>query len=341
MTRDNNDNKLEAALSANNRIALIVGAAVLAVVIGAVGVALYFTSSPSFFARYSSLSRRYDTLSTSSHKDLACSDCHSDARGPVVYRLALVADFYAGLLGKQSDPLFTKLAPPTRDACIRCHANDWSDDSARTAKVPHPAHLKVANETRDCVGCHRWTAHEETYMANHKKMPFSGVCATYGCHVGFKPAAACPTCHHSLQNSDEQWKQVHPQVVQVIGANACLETCHNANQCRQCHTTGVTPVFNGLATQQGLQEIEANHVKADWVQQHGRFALQDKSKCLTCHVSEGECQDCHSQRPAFHGSKATWLGQHQPQAKADRQRCLTCHKESFCEACHNQFKAMR
>ncbi len=325
-------------------------AAVVVTVIASVCAAIYLTSAPAFLSRYHGLSPSYDSLQSSAHKNLPCSDCHSSQRGPVADELALVGDFYLGLFNKQNtQPVFTKLAAPTNAECLKCHSTDWSDDSSRTDKsadstssayVPHPAHLRVAAETRACVTCHKWTAHEESYMQGHKKMPFSSVCASFPCHVGVKPPEACPTCHHILQNANGVWKQVHPQIVQTVGANACLETCHTADQCRTCHTTGKTPVFQGPAVQVGLQSIEVLHKKSDWLQMHGAQALLDQSKCFQCHVSDGECRACHSQRPAFHGPPPpdlTWIGTHKNFA-TDKRRCLECHQEQFCTNCHNQFK---
>lgn len=314
-----------------------VGVVVLLAVL-AFGTALWATSSPTYFKGYHDLVRRYGTLETSAHKDLACADCHSDSRTAIGYRLGLIGDFYAGLFSKSRMPLFTKFEPPTRDACMKCHSLDWSIYAERTAKVPHPAHLKVQTETRDCVGCHRWTAHEEDYMQRHKSMPFSGVCAAYGCHAGYKSKASCGTCHHSLSATPVVWRQSHPDTVRVIGPNACLERCHTGDQCRLCHTTGKVPVFTGLQTRTGLEYIQTQHAKANWVQKHGAIALADKGKCLECHVSQRECEDCHSQRPAFHGSTKTWVGKHKNYA-TNPARCYECHAASWCKKCHQLFKA--
>jgi hypothetical protein len=216
---------------------------------------------------------------------------------------------------------------------------DWSDNAKRTAKIPHPAHLRVADEPRECVKCHKWTAHEESYMQKHKSMPFSTVCASFGCHVGWKTTDECGSCHHSLQEGKGEWKKVHRVTVQAFGPNGCLESCHDAGQCRQCHTTGKRPEFKsgGVA---GVTQIEREHVKKSWLAKHGSFALADERKCLVCHVSEGECQDCHAKRPAFHGSPSTWLTKHKDLAK-NKKRCLTCHQQKFCDDCHKQFKEMR
>jgi nitrate/TMAO reductase-like tetraheme cytochrome c subunit len=321
-------------------LAAIVVVGVVAVVALLVGVPVVSMDSPAFFSRYPELSKNYQKLETSSHKGLTCSDCHVDKRNVIVHDLALAGDYYASVIGKQKTPLFTKFEAPGNDACLGCHRNDWSDDASRTAKVPHPAHLRVASETRSCVKCHKWTAHEETTMQKHKTMPFSGVCASYGCHVGTKTSDQCATCHHSLAQGD--WKAEHAKVVQTAGASGCLESCHDISQCRQCHTTGKQPTVAGPTVESGLQAIQTAHVKADWLQQHGAIARNDQSQCMKCHVSDGQCRECHSQRPAFHGSQATWIGTHKDVAKNNEQRCAgTCHQKSWCDACHKQFKEMR
>jgi hypothetical protein len=323
------------------RIALWVGVAVAAVLVIAIGIALFATSRPGFYARYARLQRSHESLATSAHKGLRCTQCHEPTRGPISQNAALVGEFYRSLYKTPREPLFVKLAPPTRDACLACHSRDWSDDAKKTMKVPHPAHLRVITEKRDCIICHKWTAHEEVYMAKHTAMPFSTVCASFECHVGTKTADDCKNCHHVLQESLGAWKDLHPATVRVAGPNGCLETCHEAEQCRYCHTTGKLPAFKNVIAQSGVKAIELQHVKADWISKHGAMALADKSKCLICHVSEGECQDCHSKRPAFHGPQSSWLGAHQPIAKKDKRRCLACHENAWCEECHKQFKEMR
>lgn len=307
----------------------------------AVALALALTSRSSYLARYDSLERSYKTLEASSHKGLECSACHRDGRAAVVRTAARVGDFYRGLAGDPSDPVFMRVGKVSAEACRSCHEEDWSDDASRTSKIPHPAHLRVASEKRDCIECHKWTAHEEAYMETHKSMPFSGVCASFGCHVGTKKNTECGSCHHVLQDAKLPWKQAHPEVVRTSGPNGCLESCHDAEQCRTCHTTGKTPKFDGTIAQTGMKAIEREHVKADWLAKHGKLAVKDESKCMACHVSRGECEDCHAKRPAFHGPKKTWLNRHKQFAEKNEKGCLTCHEKSWCEECHDQFKEMR
>ena len=320
------------------RWVLWVALGIVAVLAIGIVVGLYATSRPSFYARYRLYKRNYTTLQSSAHEGLRCGQCHGGTTGAVGYA-ARVGDFYRGIAKTPKQPIFVELSTPMSDACRKCHMYDWSDNAKRTAKIPHPAHLRVADEPRECVKCHKWTAHEESYMQKHKSMPFSTVCASFGCHVGWKTTDECGSCHHSLQEGKGEWKKVHRVTVQAFGPNGCLESCHDAGQCRQCHTTGKRPAFKagGVA---GVTQIEREHVKRNWLAKHGAFALADESKCLICHVSEGECQDCHAKRPAFHGSPSTWLTRHKDLSK-NKKRCLTCHKQRFCDDCHKQFKEMR
>jgi hypothetical protein len=309
--------------------------------LGIVG-AFYVTQKPAYLSRYGGMQRSYSSMQASSHKDLPCTACHSTPGGPIGYQVALVGDFYANLFRKPGYlPTFVTLGAPTREKCLNCHAYDWSMNAERTSKVPHPAHLRAIDEKRDCVTCHRWTAHEEVYQQQHTKMPFSVVCASFGCHVGWKQPPQCKNCHHQLQQSLGVWKEQHPAVVRVAGPNGCLEKCHNANQCRECHTTGKTPVFPKTIAPSTVTTIEVAHVKSDWLSQHGAFALQDKQKCLICHVTFQECKDCHEHKPAFHGTDNTaWIGTgHEKFAKANPKRCFACHEPAECNNCHTQFQA--
>ncbi|MDH4140930.1 MAG: hypothetical protein OEV43_10225 [Coriobacteriia bacterium] len=322
------------------RIIGVVAVIALAAIVAAAVLALIVTSRPEFFSRYHVLERRYVNLEQSAHEGIGCRSCHETQ--PIANGFALIGDYYASFFKRGATPRFFQFAPPLNQACVKCHEGDWSSEATRTARIPHPAHTRVASETRSCVECHKWTAHLEPYAEEHKQMPFSGVCVAYGCHVGTKKTEQCFQCHHVLHESGEQWRTEHPSVVKVAGQNPCLESCHKVAQCQLCHTTGKRPKFTGLTIEIGMKAIEQLHVKPEWTTRyHGEEALKDKSKCLRCHQSQGECDECHRQRPAFHGSTTTWIGRHKKSSKSvDDPRCLTCHKKPWCEDCHRQFEEM-
>lgn len=319
-------------------VLLVAVAAVLALLL-AIPLVVTAVAPQSFFGRYHELSVNFEELGTSRHAGVGCYSCHGTLHGPVAYGFALAGDFYANLLKSTGEPRFLRFGSPAREECLACHKTAWSYNAARTANVPHPAHMRVMNETRECVECHKWTAHEETYMEEHKEMPFSGICVAYGCHVGFRSVDQCTSCHHALRDEEEDWLVEHPAVAQSIGVVSCLEICHDADQCRLCHTTGERPVFDGLQTQTGLEDIERLHVADDWTTAHGPTALADQSKCMQCHVSEGECRACHRHRPASHDPVETWISSHKDVVDPeDKVRCMTCHERSWCDECHEAFK---
>ncbi|MDO8915403.1 MAG: hypothetical protein Q7W16_04905 [Coriobacteriia bacterium] len=322
------------------RFAVGVVTAVVLAVLAAVAVPLLATSTPSFFSRYHLLERRYVNLEGSAHEGIGCRTCHETA--PVANGMALVADFYRSLVTTDPLPTYFTFGPPRREACLTCHANDWSDDASRTARIPHPAHARVASEKRDCVTCHKWIAHLETVMIKHKTMPFSGVCVSYGCHVGTKATAQCFDCHHVLHEDGKKWDVTHRTVAKATGENACLEKCHQVAQCQLCHTTGERPKFTGLPIEVSTKAIEELHVQKDWTAKyHGPEAIKDEARCMLCHVSEAQCADCHLERPRFHGSPSTWIGRHKKATKrVDDPRCIACHDKAWCEDCHRQFKEM-
>lgn len=322
------------------RIVGLIAAAFVVVVAMGVAAPLIATSSADFFSRYHLLNRRYVNLESSAHEGIGCRACHET--NALQNGMQLTADFYSGLYKRGAVPQYFKFTRPLNKACLACHETDWSSDGKRTSRIPHPAHTRVSSETRSCAGCHKWTAHLETYMAKHKKMPFSGVCVSYGCHVGTKQSEQCFNCHHVLRQTAANWKKRHPKVVREVGQNGCLEQCHKVEQCQTCHTTGKTPKFTGLVVRTGLDDIEKLHVRKDWTaKNHGTIALKGRDKCLLCHQSQGECQECHRYRPAFHGDPTTWIGSHvKVTKKVNDPRCLECHKQPWCEECHKKFKEM-
>jgi nitrate/TMAO reductase-like tetraheme cytochrome c subunit len=325
-------------LSALPKLVKIIAGVLALVIVAAIVVPAVLMARPAQIARLHGLQDNYDTLSTSLHAGLACRDCHGDERGALVGTLASTAEFYRSLFVDEA-PAFMRLEKPAPDACLSCHEHDWSYLAERTVRVPHPAHMRVSTEARDCVECHKWTAHQEEYSEQHKTMAFSAVCAAYPCHVGWKGEDTCQTCHHTLVEEEGGWAAAHPDAVLTVGDSGCLESCHEVRQCQQCHTTGETP-FTGTPTPTETKQIEGMHAKADWVRRHGTVALGDQAKCLSCHVSLGACESCHSRRPDSHGPTDTWITQHKNIVQ-NEQQCITCHKQVWCDDCHNQFKEMR
>lgn len=307
------------------------------IVLAAVAVPLYATSTPAFYGRYQRYAARYQAWKISSHKNVACMQCHIG--NGLRQDAALVGEYYRSGPNARR-PVFATLPPASSAGCRSCHKTDRAFDVARLMQVPHPAHPDLATETRDCVTCHKWVAHSEKYQAQHKKMPFTGICISFGCHVGTKKKSECRLCHHVQSIAPKQWRAVHPQVVVKRGENSCFDYCHKPTQCRQCHETGKNPFDEkGVAPKQ-LAGLISEHGLPTWLSVHGKEAQADKERCFYCHGSAEACRDCHSRRPAFHGPKSSWLGRHQKLGK-NKTRCLECHVQKDCNDCHRVFKEGR
>jgi len=320
------------------RVKVLVGLVAVLLII-TIGLPATLMSQPAVIGRVAELTDNSASLQASMHTGMTCGQCHVDSRGRLLGTFARVADFYRTVLSPETELAYIEFETPRADACIVCHEETWSADAERTTRIPHPAHLRLSEETRECVECHKWTAHQEPYMEEHKTMEFSGLCSAYGCHSGWKRMDECASCHHSLLEEPEEWATLHPSVVFTSGDGGCLELCHDVSQCRQCHTTGESP-FEGVPDQTERDALEAEHAQADWTRTHGPRALRDQSACLTCHISLGPCQNCHAQRPASHGPEGMWIGAHQDAVKVEGQ-CMTCHEQTYCDHCHDQFKEMR
>jgi len=149
-----------------------------------------------------------------------------------------------------------------------------------------------------------------------------------------------------------------------LDAGRCLE-CHGAepdshfrlpNDCAQCHRP-LAGVDGGDERFRNLAEPAEHEGRRFVLEVHGREALEDVSRCATCHV-EDQCAGCHVDAslepiPSVPSAPAHWNvpllaaeyptpgthdapsfdrthGRPEP-AAAD---CSTCHTRNDCAACH-------
>jgi len=327
------------------KISGVAGAIAVCLVLLLVGIPFLITSRADFFAGYSGLKSYYRGWSESSHKDVACSECHTSPGlfSTAGYRARAVGEFYREMMTTTSaaKPQLTNFGKPTSEACFACHGNEGEPAMLGPLKVPHLAHIDVAQETRDCVGCHKWVGHKEAYQAKHKKLPLNAVCLDFGCHAGTAQKDKCSNCHHRATTSEAQWRVVHKDAVNDNGQNNCFDYCHDSDYCRKCHTTGQKPTDGataGTAIQPG--DLISKHANSThWMNKHGEVAVIDASKCLNCHISMEYCNSCHKKRPASHGKKERWMAAHKKVVKRESDKgCLACHQRKTCDKCHELFK---
>lgn len=152
---------------------------------------------------------------------------------------------------------------------------------------------------------------------------------------GKLPREECIACHGDMKTSKLPLHRMH--LTTTLAKFSCPD-CHDRieldkasperavhvapRECKGCHGGRVLP-------------WRPEHTKDDWVQVHGKIALEDSQKCMSCHeYGLAFCKDCHSKKPPSHKPKDIWLGKHQVKAKEDTRTCLACHKTDFCKKCH-------
>lgn len=201
----------------------------------------------------------------------------------------------------------------SKEECIACHG------TMKGSKLPlHRIHLTSHLVKFACHDCHEKISLEKRSNERVVRLVNVGFCKN--CHSkfsGLKPTsvmkpvdfqADCTLCHsgkHAFRHAKEYLSQII-----------------SPRECKGCHGERVLP-------------WRAEHTKDDWVQKHGSIALDEGSKCMSCHeYGLSFCTECHKEKPSSHKPRETWLDQHKVKAKSDTRSCLTCHKQDFCKKCH-------
>ena len=266
--------------------------------------ALKLTSHPMFCSSCHNMDEFYATWQHSSHKNVACTDCHFDP-GPT----ALVEGKIAGLVQVVKYVSHSYAPKPhamiSNESCMRpgCHAE--MDHEKETylfhgrIKFRHDKHLNGSprGKTLNCVSCHGYTG-----MGEHISITKT-TCLT--CHFydrKSKPVATgqCTTCHSLPDKPVTFMGQEFKHRKFLAGKeNVRCEHCHNQvtqgagaispTRCRSCHSNKPREIGDH-------DEFHITHVSK------GHF------DCLQCHdeikhgthpmaqdlLAKGNCKSCHS-----------------------------------------------
>lgn len=201
------------------------------------------------------------------------------------------------------------------------------------------------NKNSFCKGCHKYELpHPEEFKKFHsstgKKAP--GTCQY--CHTYRE---VCSDCHHEGATNKIPWQKVHGPMVNKSGAGSCLEKCHKAEYCVQCHTSlKVVPASHKGTWTRDVSAKQAVHATTFEKQPescdycHGKKAPNGNKFCKGCHKVDMPHPDGYSAVPE--GAKAAkgQGGQH-AEAFAKKQTtvavCNNCHNVAFCNGCHHQY----
>jgi hypothetical protein len=231
-------------------------------------------------------------------------------------------------------------------SCVSCHRLSLLEKGGMAYQYFTGDNLNFAKQGVQCRSCHREarviTPSEDLRIPHSFHLEQNIACAN--CHPG--------AGHLSSATTKSRITASYPTQVMAL----CLR-CHYQKKgtlsCRSCHQR---------------PQVTLPHLQPDWGTSHGISAMEDLSKCNTCHqytlfLDESRsnstvmflsspaayCQDnalcanCHQRRPPSHGSY--FLHDH-PQLAIERENsCEVCHKWDFplpvekvpalyCQQCH-------
>lgn len=341
-----------------HRRAILTLAGIAAAVVLVFQVAFYFVSARSELCGTCHIMTPYlEMWRASSHRDVACVECHSE------YRYALSRVWVKYALGIYT----TQLRAEVPDArCLACHQHQDLDTDEMFLKNIHFSHQGHMGEMRrgkrlHCTSCHTGSAMAGTSIAQrehvvlqeqvcftcHFKGAEAGQAAT-GCLVCHGPPSTVVT-HHGIEFDHETY----------LKRGVRCETCHtevtrgDANvpreRCWSCHVAHMEayedPVrVHEIHVQRRIIDCRRCHNTLE----HGKFTMTGAlgDRCESCHtpvhtpqekmyvgiggrgvpdtpdtmfLARVACNSCHV--PTEGGPAAA--------GKALRESCVTCHGPGY------------
>jgi len=243
----------------------------------------YFALRPSFLTHYANLRVAHTTWSTSTHKDVACQQCHVPPTvvAQTSYAARMLGQFYLSLV--MPSKLIATFDKPTNAACQDCHVELVKAAPKGDLLIPHQAHVGVLK--LECIRCHAYLVHEKSPEGKHT--PPMAACLK--CHDGVQAKNACVTCHTAKAAPDSHkaadWVIVHPQKQ----AGVDCAKCHGWTKdwCADCHS-----------------RRPPSHT-AEWRTAHAT-AVKVRRNCESCHVAS-DCIRCHGDVPQLNFDPAVTL----------------------------------
>lgn len=222
--------------------------------------------------------------------------------------------------------------PPELSGCEACHGPGRAHATSRAKRKQIVAWSSLTTEQAKavCLKCHGPKGGAPLPQTHG---PVNLTCNT--CHevhrkTGFdallrqEQKAACLQCHPQIATAT-------PEEHHVDVGMPCA-TCHDPH----IHTTGmpVKPAREACAQCHGQGGIQpASHKDPNFGTTHGKLALTNMPRCLTCHDKQKDCTSCHGVEmphpegyvPFGHAADVTFETQ---------QKCQKCHQPTLCNACH-------
>lgn len=265
------------------------------------------------------------TWRVSSHKDVACGQCHL---------MPGIGDMIRAKISKQNESSYNKHNAKLKESsahilnanCENCHTKTAETIVYHSLKISHKKHLERGIE---CTFCHANVVHGPN--AAVKNIPKMSSCLE--CHDGSRASNSCELCHETFgarksSNFSSDWIAGHKR--EVANDITSCKQCHKEDFCQNCHQSTAT---RQIPTKLNIKESKLRAHPSGWIKTHSDLAKKNPSNCKTCHA-ERFCIACHQEKiPASH-SNSMWFSNHGKQIAQDASSCIVCHKSAFCLKCH-------
>ncbi|RXJ01677.1 cytochrome C [Anaerobacillus alkaliphilus] len=337
---------------------------------------LAVTSTQTFCNSCHEMAPENVTHLSTSHSEVKCTKCHIEPGLPQTIKGKVMAlkEVYRHVTRTQPNPI--AVTHTVNDVvCLRCHSENRDVTPNGDLIVAHQKHI---HKEIACVTCHSGVAHAKTVerglnthdlydywvMDNAKAL----VTSKY-----INPnMGTCIDCHEKYNQGLEPWRDKNyaltippnklDETYETVPSNVVLREVSSqitdvevSMECATCHSDIDTP---------------KDHNYINWNNNHGKTALTELNKCVTCHeedkwvrrvqpqtmeellkengphldfyvpdifVVKSEsrklvfCYTCHSERPEGHKTSDEWLTGHAKFAETEEQK-----RECF--VCHDTEK---
>jgi nitrate/TMAO reductase-like tetraheme cytochrome c subunit len=303
------------------------------------------TSNSSFCATCHEMKPEYYTWKASTHAEVDCVNCHTqagtEAKNVATNKANIIADTVSHQPTDNGTPI-QMTSDIQNSACEKCHNMATREVTpSGDIIIPHEKHMAKGIE---CTQCHSGVAHGKiadrrmTYPTDYDKWdsslgnaamtdlqytrPDMDICM--GCHKARNVSTSCKTCHKTgmvpKSHIDTFKAKTHGLLAQK-----------NIKLCDSCHGYMSSTKITGLEEVSAIDIILNKNNSTNQTLSAFDYAKQNTF-----------CKKCHSKRPASHTSK--WIEDHHTEASKNTKQCLACHnyqavgkyrtKAVSCSTCH-------
>ena len=310
---------------------------------------LKVTAHPRFCTSCHYMDEYYESWQHSSHKDVACVECHYDPG--IANEVIGKGEGFIQLIKYVSHTYTNRPHGIVNNAsCTRAGCHDTVEDNGEVLlfggkiRFRHDTHLSShpRGKTLNCVSCHG-----QMVQGKHISVTET-TCLT--CHFygrGDKPVAVgdCLSCHAVLDETVKLGEQTfdHPAFLANKSTVQCIH-CHSQVtqgdgsvspvRCRSCHLD----TFGPIEDQEAFHLIHVSKKHFDCLQCHDEIKHGTRPMDQQMQLSSSACEECHTgERHTI--QERTYAGTSVPDIEAEPDFMYTAGVT--CEGCHTDAHFVR